>query len=441
MSTTSVNTVALRPSLAAPNTPSTMTIGFRLAWKEFRQLTPLALGIAAMQIFVIVLLSLLNATLRQDFPVDPSFLVNIALVSPTLMAIAMVGISIAQERQNGNWTWCSSLPITWLQSLMAKVIVWLVGSVVISLLVLAVAAMAINLRQESIGEAFGAPHQSWTHLMAIVIALHVFLYFATATLLLRDSLLAMVLAGIYVAIFHCLVVLVAISTVHSAQDAGYLSDEAFALGAYAISFLVGVLALLNAYRWRWGAGNYSSLIQYDVPQVPPSAVSQSLWAGFATRTRQPSETWMLLSHGIHAAIFPANRLIDWITTRHRCFLQFRSKRRWSNLHLDDCKLHSGREHFFGRSGLRAISILLGSRCRLVQVSDSTFVAAILSCSRDHCCLSLYRARQRVANGFPALHSIFSYRRVCRNRIQRADCFSHYCASCNAGLGDDHWSSR
>ncbi len=240
-----------------------------MGWKELRQISPLVIGIAAIQLLVIVLLYALNAALQQDFPVEPAFFISIAMVSPTLLAIAMVGVAIGQERQSGSWTWSSSLPISWTQSLLGKVVVWFAGSVLMTALLLAAAAMVIALQGKSFGEAMFSEWQSWTHLMAIVIAIQVFLYFAIATLLLRDTLFAMVLAGIFVAVFHCVVVTVAISSVHSVQDRAYLSDEATVAVAYAASFLIGCLALAGAYRWRWGSGNYSALINYDVPQPRP----------------------------------------------------------------------------------------------------------------------------------------------------------------------------
>ena len=91
-----------------------------ILWKDFRQVWQLMIGVAVIQASLQLMLGLLEMLLPDDMRGLSPITINIALASPTLLAIACSGVLIGQERQNGCWTWNSSLPVSWRQSLVAK---------------------------------------------------------------------------------------------------------------------------------------------------------------------------------------------------------------------------------------------------------------------------------------------------------------------------------
>jgi len=121
-----------------------------LLWKEFRQVWQLIVGIVIIQAFVQLMLGLLEMLPSEMVGLSQSA-INIALASPSLLAIACCGALIGQKRQTGCWAWSSSLPVTWWQSLVSKLIVWIGASTASLALLLCVAAIALNMNHQALG--------------------------------------------------------------------------------------------------------------------------------------------------------------------------------------------------------------------------------------------------------------------------------------------------
>ena len=130
--------------------PNSATVWRHSFWKDFRQIWQLVVGITLIQAMLQLMLGLLEMLLPTQMPGLAQSTINIALASPTLLAIAFSGVLIGQERQSGCWTWASSLPVSWRLSLASKVILWLGSSVVTVALLLGVATIALSMNDKSL---------------------------------------------------------------------------------------------------------------------------------------------------------------------------------------------------------------------------------------------------------------------------------------------------
>jgi len=98
-------------------------------------------------------------------------------------------------------------------------------------------------------------------LITLVIGVQIFLYFSIAALLIKDTLMAVVVAAFGLFAFPLLVAITNISSSQSGR--GYnLSHENAVLLAYLASFVVGSILLVVTYRWRWGAGQYAPISMF-----------------------------------------------------------------------------------------------------------------------------------------------------------------------------------
>ena len=123
-------------TISTPKTttaPSSSTLWFHLLWKDFRQVRMLIVGVAIVE----ACMQLMMGTFESMWPAEMALFslnaINIALATPTLLAIGCSGVLIGQERQTGSWTWSSSLPVSWRQSLASKTLVWFGASLVTTL--------------------------------------------------------------------------------------------------------------------------------------------------------------------------------------------------------------------------------------------------------------------------------------------------------------------
>lgn len=281
--------------------PRATSVWRSLLWKDFRQVWPLIVGIAVTQASVQLLLGLLELTLRGDMRHASLNAINIALASPALLAIACSGVLIGQERQTGCWTWGSSLPVSWWHSLLSKVIIWFASSLVTIGLLLLMAGICLSMNQYSLWQQLFTQelgytpllgYGRWTYLMTVFIGFQAYIYCSLAMLLVKDTLMAIVIAAVGLFVFHVVVVLYAVELA--------MNHERTIVVAYLGAFALGVIWLAAAYRWRWGAGQHSSVLMWTGAANyarPPRAVRRS----FAGST-QPSEFWMLMQHGISSSL-------------------------------------------------------------------------------------------------------------------------------------------
>ena len=298
-------TATYNATTITPTPPSSTRMWLHLLWKDWRQVSQLIVGIVIVLAAMQMLAALIEAIIPTEMRDLANSAINIALAAPTLLAIGCCGMLIGHERQTGCWAWSSSLPVSWQQSLLSKTVIWFLSSIVAVAVLLAVSAIALNLNHRILSqELFQAGHENgldfWMYMMTLVIAVQVFIYFSIAALLIKDTLLAFVVAAGGLLVFHVL-----IST---------LQIEAFLLGrfgreavgmlfAYAVLFLAGASLLAVIYRWRWNAGQYAPIPLFgrthSIGFVRPQ---KAAWQSFAGSATHPSEFWMLLYHGIRCAM-------------------------------------------------------------------------------------------------------------------------------------------
>ena len=307
--------------------PLSVTRWAHSLWKELRQVWQLIVGIAVIQACLQLLMGWLEMSFPSEFPGLSQNAINIALASPTLIAIACSGVLIGQERQNGCWAWNSSLPISWRRSLVSKVITWLVASIILVAALLCIAAIALSMNQRSLGQALFSEqtgYGSWTYLMTLVIGVQVFIYGSIATLLIKDTLMAIVVAALGLFMFHFFVAITGFfnSSIWLNRGGYELNHENAILLAYLASFLVGSIWLASTYRWRWGVGQNSTIsIKGGSPTITLRP-QRAAWMAFAGAATQPSEFGMLMQHGIRsslglrAVVFLGTLLILAITANH-----------------------------------------------------------------------------------------------------------------------------
>ena len=276
-------------------------------WKEFRQVWQLIVGIAVIQACLQLLMGWLEMSFPSEFPGLSQNAINIALASPTLIAIACSGVLIGQERQNGCWAWNSSLPISWRRSLVSKVTTWLVASIFLVAVMLCIAAIALSMNQRSLGQVLFSEqtgYGSWTYLLTLVIGVQVFIYCSIATLLIKDTLMAIVVAALSLFVFHFFVAIKNFSNLFNWMNSGgyELHHENAILLAYLASFVVGSIWLASTYRWRWGVGQNSTLSTRGGSPANYLRPQRAAWMAFAGAVKQPSEFGMLIQHGIRSSL-------------------------------------------------------------------------------------------------------------------------------------------
>ncbi len=277
--------------------PRALTVWRHLLWKDFRQVYQLIIGIIVIAASLQLLLGMLERLLPDDFRQFSHGVINVAFASPTLLAIACSGVLIGHERQSGSWMWSSSLPVSWHQSLVSKLLVWLGAGACMVAVLLGVAAIVLSINHSSLGLVLFSTNTdaAWAQLMTLFIAIQVFVYFSIATLLIKDTLLAIVIAAFGLFLFHMQVSIISFS---SNVVTSTLNYEYFVALAYLISFVIGAIVLAGAYRWRWGVGQFTSFSLFAGAQQRNALAQRAAWQSYAGSASRPSELAMLMHHGV-----------------------------------------------------------------------------------------------------------------------------------------------
>ncbi len=262
-----------------------------LIWKDFQQVKQVFFAVLVGVFCVQFMLLILGALSREADNKSALFggTVTIACAAPILLALGCSGMLVGQERQSGTWAWSSSLPVSWSQALGSKLLVTLFGSLAASL-PLAVIPIGLLLarRLETQANSVAAVYVSW---LTLVIFLEVVLFCFLTTVLIRETLTALVVAGIGLTVVHFSMGAL-VADAPSLDGISDMSQYRFAIFASAI-LLTGFLLMTVAFRWRWGIGQQATFaFQGNSVAVerPISAYSQNA-IGVA-----PSEWWMMLRH-------------------------------------------------------------------------------------------------------------------------------------------------
>ncbi len=272
-----------------------------LLWKDFQQVKPTFLAVL-IGILGVQLIFLFSASILQTENARSALFggtVTFACTGPILLALGCSGMLIGHERQTGTWAWSSSLPISWWQALGSKLFVSTLGSFFASLLLAIIPVMLVITRRLPIPPTSTETLDIfYVSSMTIVIFFEVIVFCFLATVLLRETLTALVVAGIAI-----MIVQIAIGTwfVINATPTlirwGANGDQAGTI-AYAIFFsavlLVGFALMVAAFRWRWGIGQQATMTFWRTSSL--STLSSSVMTYQFAAGSAPSEWRMMLRH-------------------------------------------------------------------------------------------------------------------------------------------------
>ncbi len=259
-----------------------------LLWKDFQQVKlaflVLAGGALCMQLLFLII-AFLTSDHEQSRPLFTS-LFGIASVTPILLALACSGMLIGHERQSGNWAWSSSLPVPWVKCLCSKLIVATLGSLFASLPLGIIPAIFAN-------TDLVASYSSLTLLIFLQVIVICFL----ATILMRDTLIALLVAGTVLTVLHSLS---SIPLLRSwPLDLFGISPDVvprFWFVFLSTSILtVGLGLVVVAFRWRW---TYGQLTKIAFWQERASTIVSGHFRYRESSGARPNEWWMMFVHSL-----------------------------------------------------------------------------------------------------------------------------------------------
>jgi len=265
------------------------TLWKSLLWKDFQQVKSaflvLVLGCIGVQLLLV-----LNGWFSGGVDVW-IYTVTIATAAPILLALACSGMLIGHERQSGSWAWSSSLPVAWHQSLGSKLLVTTLGSLIASMplaIIPAVLSMTKALKMP-----FGNSDEYYSSIATIfLIFLEVIVFSFVATILMRDTLMALISGGMFVFILHI------IPSLHRGIRTDFFEMISSSLLPIATIVILGtgISLVALAFRWRWTFGQQSKVTFWR--QAIASGLSidyqDSTFRCINTTAKSPSESFSLL---------------------------------------------------------------------------------------------------------------------------------------------------
>ncbi len=275
------------------------TIWFALLWKDFQQVKSTFIAVLA-GVFAVQLLLLFSASFVQNAEARMALYggtITFACIAPILLALGCGGMLIGQERQSGTWAWSSSLPASWRLALGSKLVVATVGSLGTSV-PLAIIPLALWMTGQFLPTA-GSFAVIYVSSLTVVIFFEVVVFCFLATILMRETLTALVVAGIGLATVQILL---------GAWFADYVSPAIIRWGApsdqagliafaifIGLALTIGCVLMVVTFRWRWGIGQQATFAFWrNTSSVRvPSSVRYEYAEGIA-----PSEWWMMFRHSV-----------------------------------------------------------------------------------------------------------------------------------------------
>ena len=258
-----------------------------LLWKDFMQVRSTLIAI----VWGGLLIQLLMLVAQRWFEYAPHGTPMIACIAPILFAIGACGMLVGNEREDGSWEWSSSLPLSWRSAVASKLFVALAGAVATGA-VLAVIPVVLLLtgRIVVVDPALAIVFFSSLTILAV---LEVIAYFCLASLLLRDTLTALVIAGLALCAGQIVIPALSLEIAMEGLVSWGLTEESAGLlilyGSSMGILLVGMVAMLVAFQWRWTTGQISGLAMRANPtaSAPPTAA-------YAYLTTQSPGSWRVL---------------------------------------------------------------------------------------------------------------------------------------------------
>lgn len=223
-----------------------------LLWKDFMQVRPTLIAVVcgglAMQLLLLVA-ERWFAHAQEAAPI-------IAVIAPILFAIGSCGMLVGHERQSGSWEWSSSLPVSWRSALTSKLLITLAGGIVTCVVLAVIPVVLLLPRRLPIDEtSLIVVYMSG---MTIVALLEVIAYFFLASLLMRETLTALVIAGLGLGVAQVAIPAMSLAIASDRLVGSGLSPEFVDFLVSYVSSLgilaIGMVAMLVAFRWRWTIG-------------------------------------------------------------------------------------------------------------------------------------------------------------------------------------------
>ncbi len=264
-----------------------------LIWKDFQQVKQTFIAVLA-GVFCVQLALLVAGACSRDVATRAALFggtVTFACIAPILLALGCSGMLVGQERQSGTWAWSSSLPVTWFQALSSKLLVSIFGSIVASLpLVVIPIGLLITRLLDTGASSVAAIHVSW---LTFVIFLEVVVFCFLTTVLIRETLTALVVAGIGLAVVQ---IFAGAAIMEPSLLGGVNSVAPYQFSIFVSAMLVtGFLLMTAAFRWRWGIGQQATFnyVRNSSPISPAIKSNYQFAIGNA-----PSEWRMMLRHSL-----------------------------------------------------------------------------------------------------------------------------------------------
>ena len=280
------------------------SLWFALLWKDFQQVKSTFIAVLA-GVFAVQLLLLVSAGFALSEEARMAFFggtVTFACIAPILLALGCGGMLIGQERQSGTWAWSSSLPASWRLALGSKLLVATVGSLGASV-PLAIIPVGLWMTGQ-FPPAAGSLAAFYVSSLTIVIFFEVVVFCFLATVLMRETLTALVVAGIGLATIQTLV---------GAWFTDFATPTLIRWGAYPAqagliafaifigsAFMMGCVLMVVAFRWRWGIGQQATFAFWR--NTSSGRMPRSVRYQYSVGTA-PSEWWMMLRHSCENSLW------------------------------------------------------------------------------------------------------------------------------------------
>ena len=269
-----------------------------LLWKDFQQVK-LAFLVLVSGALCMQLLFLTIVWLTLDFDQWGPFVNSVfglASATPIMLALACTGMLVGHERQSNNWAWSSSLPVSWWKALLSKLVVTTLGSLVVSLPLGIIPTLLSTLQK--LHASYGGVSVAY-YSLTLVIFLEVIVVCFLATVLMRDTLGALLAGGFVLTVLH---IFMSLPWWHEnnwmTNGLGVSLDSAprfwfVCLATFILTLGFGLLVV--AFRWRWTFGQQSNLAFW---QERASPVVSGHFRYRENSTTRPGEWRMMLVHSL-----------------------------------------------------------------------------------------------------------------------------------------------
>ena len=185
----------------------------------------------------------------------------------------------------------------------------------------------------------------WTQWMTLIIGVQVFVSLSIATLLIKDTLMAIVIAACGVFAFHLELTFL--------NESYQRRIETWILLADLASIVVGWIGLVATYRWRWGTGQYTQVTSNRSIGFRSATSTRALHRALSRPMAQPSELTNAVSTRLaQFAGITTDRILE-CNVHHRHIRRYgMGTRYYSGI---PCIMHFGSQRVLRRADTQSLS--------------------------------------------------------------------------------------